>query len=702
MPPYLHNRPRHIVQHCLEKIDLAKSIPSHHVVSKGEGHFEVCSQTAMLDVWYKVSFGRHDATPSCTCKGWQCTRLPCKHMFAIFRHKPDWGFDNLSETYRTSPFFILDQDLIFPINNTLPGTNLPEDERMNNSSEEIDNLIIADKENLPLPKEESLTANSGETNNLLNVHKENLPIPSCFKKTVAAQCRELMNQAKSLTFIVNDTDILVEVRKSLENCVKIMEKSSPKASNGMILEQDGSSKPPPKNAPKAQPKKKLLQQRLPLATRKSKYSGRVGQAANNMKQGWHVDPLKSTENCKCKKVELEVEIVGDSLPEDCHSIPLPKSTPCSPSQNGNVPVITTNDQSPDPPVTVKPAVTQAPRYQPKESPNPLHMFKPLPTNNSRVTQGKSSLKRGRQDIALHSTVKSKWAKLDVEIEVKGDNLSEASPPPTSNKKDNKVIIDENSSDPDIWIDYRDQTAGNKITLYADSKKLILNPRGWLHDSEVEAAQKLLKMKFPLFDGLEDPAITGNLVTPATSEFVQIINTGLHWVCISTLSCSIGVVKVYDSLFGKPNTKAIQHSCRMLLHRGKSVKIINEKVQKQQGSNDCALFAIAFATTLCHGNNPTTTRYDQKAMRNHLVDCLEAKDMTEFPTTEKRVPLVLVPVSSKTVPVYCTCRLPDDKTKYVQCEGPCSEWYHPACANIPQSVIRNTNKRWMCFKCRSEK
>lgn len=100
-------------------------------------------------------------------------------MFAIFRHKPDWGFDNLSEAYRTSPFFILHQDLIFPINNTLPVTDLPKEERMNTSSEEIDNLINADKENLPLPKEGSLTANSGKTNNVLNVHKENLPIPSC-------------------------------------------------------------------------------------------------------------------------------------------------------------------------------------------------------------------------------------------------------------------------------------------------------------------------------------------------------------------------------------------------------------------------------------------------------------------------------------------------------------------------------------------
>lgn len=302
-------------------------------------------------------------------------------------------------------------------------------------------------------------------------------------------------------------------------------------------------------------------------------------------------------------MELEIERVEDSLPEDCHSIPLPKSAPGSPSQNGNVVVIISNDKCPDPVVTEKPAVTRAPRDQPKESSNPLPMSNPLPTNTGRVTQGTRSLKRG-QDMELHSPVKSKQPKLDV----------------ASNNKDNTVIIDENSPDPDLWIDYRDQAAGSKITLYADSKKLILNPRGWLHDSEVEAAQKLLKMKFPMVDGLVDPAIIGNLVTPATSEFVQIINTGLHWVCISTLSCPVGVIKVYDSLFGKPNIKAVQHACRTLLHRGKSVQIINEKVQKQQGSNDCALFSIPFATTLCHGNNPTTTRYDQKAMRNHLVNC----------------------------------------------------------------------------------
>ena len=73
------------------------------------------------------------------------------------------------------------------------------------------------------------------------------------------------------------------------------------------------------------------------------------------------------------------------------------------------------------------------------------------------------------------------------------------------------------------------------------------------------------------------------------------------------------------------------------------------MQKQKGYNDCALFAIAFATTLCHGGDPTTKRYDHRAMRPHLVDCLESSRMTEFPPTDDTVELVH-PVVGKNVPI----------------------------------------------------
>ena len=165
-----------------------------------------------------------------------------------------------------------------------------------------------------------------------------------------------------------------------------------------------------------------------------------------------------------------------------------------------------------------------------------------------------------------------------------------------------IFVSETSPIPTVWISHQNASGHRQITLYSSSKCNILSSTGWLTDSQVEAAQDLLKSQFPLVDGLEDPSIVGDLVTPAASEFVQIINTGSHWVCLSAISCPTGEVKVYDSLYGSPARKTVQHACRMLHYKGNIVKIRNQKVQKQKGYNDCALFAIAFATTLCQRQN----------------------------------------------------------------------------------------------------
>ena len=82
----------------------------------------------------------------------------------------------------------------------------------------------------------------------------------------------------------------------------------------------------------------------------------------------------------------------------------------------------------------------------------------------------------------------------------------------------------------IWPDDPDAT----ITLYKESKSNILDKTGWLYDSEIHAGQSLLKRDFPMVDGLHDPAVRGASVTPAASEFIQIINVGRHWVCLSNI------------------------------------------------------------------------------------------------------------------------------------------------------------------------
>ena len=256
-------------------------------------------------------------------------------------------------------------------------------------------------------------------------------------------------------------------------------------------------------------------------------------------------------------------------------------------------------------------------------------------------------------------------------------------------------------------DYRD---GKKIcpddpdatmTLYKESKSNILDKTGWLYNSEIHAGQSLLKRDFPMVDGLHDPAVRGALVTPAASEFIQIINVGRHWVCLSNIGVTIpGAVRVFDSdLYRKPNASAIEHACRMMHHMGDAVTLVNEKVQRQLGSSDCGLFALAFAAELCHGLDPTNRSYDQAKMREHYISCLESRTITPFPTTTRRVPYRM-DTKKITVPIFCECRLPNDKKEYVQCSQCCS-WYHPNCVMVPEWAIK-TKRKWQCQKCKNRR
>ena len=54
-----------------------------------------------------------------------------------------------------------------------------------------------------------------------------------------------------------------------------------------------------------------------------------------------------------------------------------------------------------------------------------------------------------------------------------------------------------------------------------------------------------------------------------------------------------------------------------------------KTQKQEGSKDCGLFAIAIVTAIAYGADLTMLRFNQAAMRSHLVQCFADKVLTLF-------------------------------------------------------------------------
>ena len=41
------------------------------------------------------------------------------------------------------------------------------------------------------------------------------------------------------------------------------------------------------------------------------------------------------------------------------------------------------------------------------------------------------------------------------------------------------------------------------------------------------------------------------------------------------------------------------------------------MKKQQGSHDCGIYAIAYATDLVYGQDPASHQYQQEKMRPHL-------------------------------------------------------------------------------------
>ena len=121
------------------------------------------------------------------------------------------------------------------------------------------------------------------------------------------------------------------------------------------------------------------------------------------------------------------------------------------------------------------------------------------------------------------------------------------------------------------------------------------------------------------------------------EFVQVLNVRRsHWIAISNIGCQGGVVNVYDSM---PNCdlprRTKQQIAAILFWKKQNFRLQFQAVQEQRGGSDCGLFAVAFATSLCVGHDPTLISYKQHLLCNDLRECLEKRMMTAFPNTSRR-------------------------------------------------------------------
>ena len=160
-----------------------------------------------------------------------------------------------------------------------------------------------------------------------------------------------------------------------------------------------------------------------------------------------------------------------------------------------------------------------------------------------------------------------------------------------------------------------------------------------------------KQHHPQMNGLQPPVLEDNYaMSPSPNgDFVQVIQANNdHWLALSTVGCQPSEICVFDSLGGQLPQKRIKLVADLLQSKEKELTLEYVNVQKQRGGSDCGLFALAFITSVCNGEDPAKRLYDQAAMRKHLVQCIEKGRMSPFPSTTRRKS----GKSTTTIPVYC--------------------------------------------------
>ena len=210
--------------------------------------------------------------------------------------------------------------------------------------------------------------------------------------------------------------------------------------------------------------------------------------------------------------------------------------------------------------------------------------------------------------------------LGMKLQVPESNVSS----PSKKRKLDVCIIE--SSMPETQVINRPWLSLNKIELsFADKELIIAGDE--LTDIHMNFAQAVLKKQFPELSGLHSTLLLPRCSITGT-DAVQILHCrGNHWSVVTSIGCPAGVVKVYDSLY----TSVDQVTLRLISTLfGSDTQVKVEVGPKQLGVKDCGLFAIATATLLASGGDPTSVTFNQLAMRQHLMKSFDDSCLKPFP------------------------------------------------------------------------
>ena len=117
------------------------------------------------------------------------------------------------------------------------------------------------------------------------------------------------------------------------------------------------------------------------------------------------------------------------------------------------------------------------------------------------------------------------------------------------------------------------------------------------------------------------------------------------------------------------------------------------IQQQEGATDCGLFSIAAAYHVAVCDDLKGITFKQDGMREHLMECLERKELSLFPTTSAVT--TRCPKKHLFVHVSCVCRLPESyDSNMIECDK-CGSWFHFKCMGLRKNALTDF---WFCIHC----
>uniref|UniRef100_A0A1X7UCZ9 Ubiquitin-like protease family profile domain-containing protein n=1 Tax=Amphimedon queenslandica TaxID=400682 RepID=A0A1X7UCZ9_AMPQE len=182
-----------------------------------------------------------------------------------------------------------------------------------------------------------------------------------------------------------------------------------------------------------------------------------------------------------------------------------------------------------------------------------------------------------------------------------------------------------------WVTMNDVNKGRPLTLSVLDKAVLLNG-GLMNDCYITFAQQLLLQQFPGTKGLQSTHYIDKMASWETKidlgiQIIQIIHDRTsQWIVASNLRRTDNQVEIYDSVYISVNALTRTRVTNIFQPiQGKKPHLKMMKMHKQVGAQDCGCLAITIATAILIGSD-TSARFNQKIIREHLLQCFADKSL----------------------------------------------------------------------------